>query len=182
MNITNTVIPDVKIVDPDVFENDQGFYVQSFDLETFRQALDRPVEFADEAAIHTERHQLIGLHYRLPPHESAQLIHVVNGQTFQVAVDLRKSSPTFGKWVGTVVSDENGYRFWVPEGFAWGALTLSDFADIVCQLTQGPAPDSERRIRWDDPAIAIDWHGVIAPRVSEADLKGKLLYQADVFA
>ena len=182
MNITNTVIPDVKIVDPDVFRNDQGFYVQSFDVDAFRQALGRPVEFADEVETHTERHQLIGLHYRLPPHESAQLMHVVNGQTFQVAVDLRKSSSTFGKWVGTVVSDENGYRFWVPEGFAWGILTLSDFADVVSWMTQVPNPASERCIRWDDPAIAIDWHGVIAPRVSEADLKGKLLYQAEVFA
>ena len=182
MNITNTAIPEIKIVDPAVFRNDEGFFLETFDLDVFRKALGRPVEFVEEIQTHTERHQLIGLHYQMPPYTQARLIHVVNGQTFHVAVDLRKSSPTFSKWVGTVLSDENGYRFWIPEGFACGLVTLSDFADIVAQTTRPYREESERRIRWDDPAIAIDWHGIIAPRVSGCDLAGRLLDEADVFA
>ena len=182
MNITNTAIPEVKIVDPDVFKNDQGFFLETFDLDAFRQALGKPVEFEEELQTHTERHELIGLHYQMPPLAQARLVHVINGQVFHVAVDLRKSSPTFSKWVGTVLSDENGYRFWIPEGFAWGAVTLSDFADIVAQTTRPYREESGRRIRWDDPAIAIDWHGIIAPRVSAYDLEGCLLDKADVFA
>ena len=110
-----------------------------------------------------------------------KLVHVTNGQTFQVAVDLRKSSPDFGKWIGTVVSDENRIRFWVPEGFGHGFVTLSDFADIAIGVTKAFDKESERCIRWDDPALEIDWHGIIAPRVSLKDLEGKLLYEAQVF-
>ncbi|EEO27580.1 dTDP-4-dehydrorhamnose 3,5-epimerase [Oxalobacter paraformigenes] len=182
MNITNTAIPDVRIVVPAVFRNGEGFFPETFDLDAFRKALGKPVGFAEEIQTHTGRHELIGLRYQMPPCVQARLVHVVNGQVFHVAVDLRKSSPTFSRWVGTVLSDENGYRFWIPEGFASGLVTLSDFADIVAQTTRPYCKASERCIRWDDPAVAIDWHGIIAPRVSECDLKGRLLDEADVFA
>ncbi len=181
MNITNTAIREVKIVNPDVFHDSNGFLIEDFDLEAFGKALDHAIQLVDEHLIHSDRHELMGLHYQLPPHSQEKLVHVTNGQTFQVAVDLRKSSPDFGKWIGTVVSDENRIRFWVPEGFGHGFVTLSDFADVSIGVTKAFAKDSERCIRWDDPALEIDWHGIIAPRVSLKDLEGKLLYEAEVF-
>ena len=181
MNITNTAIREIKIVNPDVIHDSNGFLIENFDLETFEKALDRPVQLAEERRMHTGRHELMGLHYQLPPHAQEKLVHVTNGQTFQVAVDLRKSSPDFGKWIGTVVSDENRVHFWIPEGFAHGFVTLSDFADIVIGATSPFNEENERCIRWDDPALEIDWHGIVAPRVSLKDLEGKLLYEADVF-
>ncbi len=181
MNITNTAIREVKIVNPDVFHDSNGFLIEDFDLETFGKSLDHTVRIVDERLIHSGRHELMGLHYQLPPHAQEKLVHVTNGQTFQVAVDLRQSSPDYGKWIGTVVSDENRIRFWVPEGFAHGFVTLSDFADVTIDVTEPFDKDSERCIRWDDPALDIDWHGIIAPRVSLKDLEGKLLYEAEVF-
>lgn len=181
MNITNTAIREIKIVNPDVIHDSNGFLIEDFDLETFEKALDRRVQLAEERRIHIGRHELMGLHYQLPPDAQEKLVHVTNGQTFQVAVDLRKSSPDFGKWIGTVVSDENRVHFWIPEGFAHGFVTLSDFADIVIGVTSPFNEENERCIRWDDPALEIDWHGIIAPRVSLKDLEGKLLYEADVF-
>lgn len=181
MNITNTAIREVKIVNPDVFQDGKGLLPEDFDLHIFERALDRPVHLTEARTIHTGRHELAGLYYQLPPHAQEKLVHVTNGQTFQVAVDLRKSSRDFGKWIGTVVSGDNRIRFWVPEGFAHGFVTLSDFADIVIEMTQPDVQESARCIRWDDPALEIDWHGIIAPRVSLKDLEGKLLYEADVF-
>ena len=181
MNITNTAIREVKIVGTERISEGEGFQPENFDLHTLEKALDHPLELAQEYKIHSERHELMGLHYQLPPDSQEKLVHVTSGQTFQVAVDLRKSSPDFGKWVGTVISDENGYRFWVPEGFAHGFVTLSDFADILIGTTAPFKKETEHCIRWDDPAIEIDWHGIIAPRVSLKDLEGKLLYEAEVF-
>lgn len=112
MNITNTAIREVKIVNPDVFHDSNGFLIEDFDLEAFGKALDHAIQLVDEHLIHSDRHELMGLHYQLPPPSQEKLVHVTNGQTFQVAVDLRKSSPDFGKWIGTVVSDENRIRFW----------------------------------------------------------------------
>ncbi len=181
MNITNTAIREIKIVNPDVVFDGERIHPENLDLHMLEASLDHPVVLVEKHKIHSGRHELMGLHYQLPPHTQEKLVHVPNGETFQVAVDLRKSSPDFGKWVGTVISDENGSYFWVPEGFAHGFITLSDFADTIVSVTAPFYKESERCIRWDDPAIGIDWHGLIAPRVSMKDLEGKLLYEAEVF-
>lgn len=181
MNITNTAIREVKIVDPCVIFDGGRLHPEHVSLSMLEKEVNHPVELVAERKIHSGRHELEGLHYQLPPDTQEKLVHVPNGQTFQVAVDLRKSSPDFGKWVGTVISDENGSYFWVPEGFAHGFITLSDSADVVIGVTAPFHPESERCIRWDDPAIGIDWHGIIAPRVSLKDLEGRLLVDADMF-
>ncbi len=181
MNITNTAIHEVKIIDPDIVFDGERMFPENIDLQALGKTPGHPPVLVCEHKIHSGRHELAGLHYQLPPHTQEKLVHATYGQTFQVAVDLRKSSPDFGKWVGTVISDENGYRLWIPEGFAHGFVTLSDFADIVIGATAPFDKESERCIRWDDPAIEIDWHGIIAPRVSLKDLEGKLMYEAEVF-
>lgn len=181
MNITNTAIPEVKIVGPDFIRDSRGLFLDMFDPDAFGTALENPVGFREEIRTHAKRHQLAGLHYQIEPCARGCLVHVENGRVFQVAVDIRKSSPTFSRWVATVLSDENGYRFWIPEGFACGMLTLSDFADIVTLTTKPYDREKKRCIRWDDPSIAIDWHGVTSPHVSACDLNGKWLDEADVF-
>ena len=182
MNITNTAIPEVKIIDPDVPGNSQRLFPEAFDLEAFRTALANPIGFAQEIRTHTEHHQLIGLHYQIEPHTRGCLVYVENGQIFQVAVNLRKSSPGFSRWVATVLAGDNGYRFRIPEGFACGMLTLSDFVDTVALTTKPYDENSMRCIRRDDPSIAIDWHGVTSPRVSPHNEQGGEPGKADVFS
>lgn len=182
MNITNTAIPEVKIIGPDVFRDNRGLFQETFDPDVFKATLKNPVGFVQEIRMHTKRYELTGLHYQITPYSQGRLIHVENGQVFQVAVDLRKSSPTFSRWVATVLSDENGYRFWIPEEFASGMLTLSDYADIVTLTTKPHDGKSMRCIRWDDPTIAIDWHGIVSPPISSLSPKGISLDKADVFS
>jgi len=157
VNVINTPIVDVKIIEPKVFGDQRGFFFESFNARAFNDAVGREVSFVQDNHSRSTRGVLRGLHYQI---EQAQgkLVRVVDGVVFDVAVDLRRSSPTFGKWVGEILSAENKRMFWVPEGFAHGFLVLSETADFLYKTTEYYSPKSERAIAWNDPSLAIDWH------------------------
>lgn len=157
MNIIDTQIPDVKIIEPKVFGDERGFFFESFNQKIFEEAIGRPVTFVQDNHSKSSKGVLRGLHYQLPPHAQGKLVRCVVGEVFDVAVDIRKSSPTFGQWVGVNLSAKNKRQLWIPEGFAHGFLTLSEEAEFLYKTTDYYNPPSERSIRWDDSDIAIDW-------------------------
>ncbi|WP_454692333.1 dTDP-4-dehydrorhamnose 3,5-epimerase [Achromobacter aloeverae] len=184
MNVIKTAIADVLILEPKVFGDQRGFFFESFNHRAFTEAVERDVEFVQDNHSRSTQGVLRGLHYQI---EQAQgkLVRVVSGTVFDVAVDLRKSSPTFGKWVGTLLSAENKRMFWVPEGFAHGFLVCSESADFLYKTTDYYAPQAERCIAWNDPALAIDWPmqdlGDTPIQLSAKDQQGVRFADADVF-
>lgn len=181
MKITDSLIPDVKILEPKLFHDNRGFFFESFNHKVFRDAIGRDVAFVQDNHSKSLRHVLRGLHYQVPPFAQGKLIRVIQGKVFDVAVDIRRNSITFGKWIGTILSAENMRQLWIPEGFAHGFLTLSDTAELLYKTTNYYAPAAERCIIWSDPSLSIDWHGVQVPVLSEKDTQGCLLDQAEVF-
>ncbi|MGA8891036.1 MAG: dTDP-4-dehydrorhamnose 3,5-epimerase [Anaeromyxobacteraceae bacterium] len=181
MKITPTRIPDVLVVEPQVFGDARGFFFESFHQRKFEQALGRPVHFVQDNHSRSARGVLRGLHYQLP-NPQGKLVRVVEGEILDVAVDVRRDSPTFGKWESDVLSAENKRQLWVPEGFAHGFLVLSDVAQVLYKTTGYYSPQDEQCIRWDDPAIGIPWplQGA-APILSAKDAAGKPLALARVF-
>ena len=157
MNVIDTEIPDVKIFEPKVFGDERGFFFESFSHKFFEEATGLKREFVQDNHSKSQKGVLRGLHYQLPPMAQGKLVRVTNGKVFDVAVDIRKSSSTFGKWVGVVLSAENKRQLWVPEGFAHGFLTLSDTAEFLYKTTNYYAPGSEGSIIWNDSTIGIDW-------------------------
>ena len=157
MNIIDTQIPDVKIIEPKVFGDERGFFFESFNQKIFEEAIGRPVTFVQDNHSKSSKGVLRGLHYQLPPHAQGKLVRCVVGEVFDVAVDIRKSSPTFGQWVGVNLSAENKRQLWIPEGFAHGFLTLSETAEFLYKTTNYYAPQSEKSICWDDPQVGIEW-------------------------
>ena len=181
MNIVTTSLPEVLIIEPKVFGDERGFFFESFNQRAFDAATGTSFSFVQDNHSKSAKNVLRGLHYQLPPQAQGKLVRVVAGEVFDVAVDIRRDSPNFGQWVSAVLSAENRRQLWIPPGFAHGFLVLSDSAEFLYKTTDYYAPALERCIRWDDPALEIDWHGIIAPRVSLKDLEGKLLYEAQVF-
>ena len=177
---TPTAIPDVLILEPKVFGDSRGFFFESFNAKDFAQATGLKVDFVQDNHSRSARGVLRGLHYQL---EQAQgkLVRVVRGAVFDVAVDIRKSSPTFGQWVGYELSEDNHRQFWVPPGFAHGFVVLSETADFLYKTTDYYAPAHERCIAWNDPAIGITWPPGLAPQLSAKDQAGLPLAQAEVF-
>lgn len=157
MNIIDTQIPDVKIIEPKVFGDERGFFFESFNQKIFEEAVGRPVTFVQDNHSKSSRGVLRGLHYQLPPHAQGKLVRCVVGEVFDVAVDIRKCSPTFGLWVGVNLSAENKRQLWIPEGFAHGFITLSETADFLYKTTNFYHQASERSIRWNDDDLAIEW-------------------------
>lgn len=157
MNIIKTAIPDVLIIEPKVFGDERGFFFESFNQSVFDQAVGRPVAFVQDNHSKSSKGVLRGLHYQLAPHAQGKLVRCVVGEVFDVAVDIRKSSPTFGQWVGVNLSAENKRQLWIPEGFAHGFLTLSEVAEFLYKTTNYYAPASEGSIRWNDSQVAVDW-------------------------
>jgi dTDP-4-dehydrorhamnose 3,5-epimerase len=180
MNVRPSSIPDVVVVEPKVFGDDRGFFFESFNRRALEAALGRPVDFVQDNHSMSRRGVLRGLHYQLP-RPQAKLVRVVRGEVFDVAVDLRKASPTFGRWTGEVLSAENKRQLWIPEGFAHGFLVLSDVAEFLYKTTEYWYPEHERCIRWDDPALAVEWPLGGVPIVSAKDASGSLLSAAAVF-
>lgn len=155
MKVTPLDIPEVKLIEPRVFGDERGFFLETWNEQAFREAgLD--LGFVQDNWSRSARGVLRGLHYQLE-HTQGKLVRCVDGKVFDVAVDIRRSSPTFGKWVGAMLSAENKHALWVPPGFAHGFLTLSETADFQYKCTDIYHPDSERTIRWDDPQVGIDW-------------------------
>ena len=181
MNVIKTAIPDVLIIEPKVFGDERGFFFESFNQAQFEAAVGRKVNFVQDNHSKSAKGVLRGLHYQIKQPQG-KLVRVVTGEVFDVAVDLRKSSPTFGKWVGTILSAENKKQLWVPEGFAHGFVTLSESAEFLYKTTDYYAPEFERCIRWDDPSIGIDWTMTTQPSLSGKDQLGKALSDAEVFA
>lgn len=181
MKAIDTAIPDVKIIEPTVFADDRGFFLESFNQAKFEAAIGRSAAFVQDNHSRSGKGVLRGLHYQLPPHAQAKLVRVVAGEVYDVAVDIRRSSPTFGQWVGVFLSEENKRQLWIPEGFAHGFLTLSDRVEFLYKTTNYYAPESDRGIRWDDPKIAIDWKTVGALTLSTKDQRQPLLTDAELF-
>ena len=167
MNLTRTEIPELLIIEPRVFGDARGFFMESFNARSFRELTGLDVDFVQDNHSRSGRGVLRGLHYQLPQPQG-KLVRVTAGRVFDVAVDVRKSSPTFGKWVGVELSGENHRQFWVPQGFAHGFVVLSETADFLYKTTDYYAPQFEHCIRWDDPALSIAWP-VTDPILSEKD-------------
>ena len=181
MKVTDTMISDVKIIEPKVFEDERGFFFESFNHKKFEEAIGRSVTFVQDNHSKSSKGVLRGLHYQLPPHAQGKLVRVVQGEVFDVAVDIRKSSLTFGKWVGETLSAENKKQLWIPEGFAHGFLTLSETAEFLYKATDYYSKEDERSILWDDPSISIDWITNISPLVSSKDEVAHPFCNAEIF-
>lgn len=181
MQVVPTAIPDVLIIEPKVFGDERGFFFESFNARTFEQATGLKREFVQDNHSKSVKNVLRGLHYQIRQPQG-KLVRVVQGEVFDVAVDIRKSSQTFGQWVGVHLSAENKKQFWVPEGFAHGFVVLSETAEFLYKTTEYYAPEHERGIRWDDPDVGIQWPAGLKPLLSAKDRVAPSLHQAEVFA
>jgi dTDP-4-dehydrorhamnose 3,5-epimerase len=180
MQVVRTAIPDVLILEPKVFGDDRGFFFESFNQQTFQKLTGVKADFVQDNHSKSAANVLRGLHYQI---EQAQgkLVRVTAGEVFDVAVDIRRQSATFGKWVGVLLSSENKRQLWVPPGFAHGFVVLKDNTEFLYKTTDYYAPQHERCIRWDDPAIDIEWPITQSPILSGKDQLGLALSQAEVF-
>jgi len=181
LKITPTAIPDVLVIEPKVFGDERGFFFESFNQAKFESFIGRQVNFVQDNHSKSVKNVLRGLHYQIQQPQG-KLVRVVQGEVFDVAVDIRKSSPTFGKWVGEVLSADNKKQLWVPEGFAHGFVVLSESAEFLYKTTDYYAPEHERSIVWNDPAIAIKWPINGEPILSAKDQQAKTLATAEHFA
>lgn len=181
MNVIPTKIPDVLILEPKVFGDERGFFFESFNQKVFADKTGVTTEFVQDNHSRSRQGVLRGLHYQIEQVQG-KLLRAVAGEIFDVAVDIRKGSPTFGQWVGCVISAENKRQFWVPPKFAHGFLVLSDVAEVLYKTTDYYAPQHERSILWNDPDLGIEWPlDGIDPILSAKDRDGKPLKEADVF-
>lgn len=181
MRFKRLVIPDVILFEPTVYGDDRGFFFESFNQKIFEEAVGREISFVQDNHSKSTKAVLRGLHYQIKQPQG-KLVRVVAGEVFDVAVDIRKSSPTFGQWVGATLSADNKKQLWVPEGFAHGFVTLSESAEFLYKTTDFYAPQYERSILWNDPEIGVDWHYEGAPTLSTKDADASLLKVAEVFA
>lgn len=181
MHAISLAIPEVVLFTPKVFGDERGFFYESFNARVFSEVTGLQPDFVQDNHSRSVKGVLRGLHYQLPPHAQGKLVRVVQGEVFDVAVDIRRSSPTFGKWVGAVLSSLNHNQLWIPPGFAHGFVTLSETAEFVYKTTDFYSAQSERCIAWDDQQIAIDWPIDFEPTLSAKDQVGKALAQADLF-
>ena len=182
MKATPTAIPEVLIIEPKVFGDARGFFYESFNGKAFDEAVGRHVEFVQDNHSRSAKGVLRGLHYQIQQPQG-KLVRVVRGAVFDVAVDIRKSSPSFGKWVGVELSEDNHRQLWVPPGFAHGFLVLSETAEFLYKTTDYYAPAHERSIVWNDAALNIQWPDIgMAPQLSAKDEVGAVLASAEVFS
>jgi len=178
--VISTAIPEVMVLTPKVFGDTRGFFFESFNARDFCEATGLNVDFVQDNHSKSSKGVLRGLHYQIQ-NAQGKLVRVVQGSVFDVAVDMRKSSPTFGKWVGEILSAENHKQLWVPPGFAHGFVVLSESAEFLYKTTDYWFPEHERSLRWNDPAVAIEWPIDFVPQLAAKDASGKLLDQAEVF-
>jgi len=181
MQVIPTAIPEVLIIEPKVFGDTRGFFFESYNERAFAQATGLKVPFVQDNHSRSAQGVLRGLHYQIRQPQG-KLVRVVRGSVFDVAVDLRRGSPSFGQWVGVELSESNHRQLWVPPGFAHGFLVTSESADFLYKTTDYYAPEHERCIAWDDPAIGIRWPLEGAPQLSAKDKAGLTLAQAETFA
>ena len=180
MKVIETAIPDLLILEPKVFGDARGFFMESFNARRFHEATGLNVDFVQDNHSRSAKGVLRGLHYQIQQAQG-KLVRVVRGSVFDVAVDLRRSSPTFGQWVGVTLSEENNRQFWIPPGFAHGFLVTSDSADFLYKTTDYYAPEHERSLAWNDPAVGVVWPLDGAPLLSAKDVAGKPLGECETF-
>ena len=181
MKVTPLCIPDVLLIEPHIFEDDRGVFFESFNLNEFRKATSLDVSFVQDNHSKSNKGVLRGLHYQSTPYTQGKLVRVIQGEVFDVAVDLRKSSPTFGKYVSQILSAENKKQIWIPEGFAHGFLTLSQTSEFLYKVTNFYNPVYERCILWNDNFLKIDWPSFLKIEVSAKDGLGKSFKEAHIF-
>lgn len=182
MKVTPTAIADVMVVEPKVFGDARGFFLESFNQHAFNQATGTNFEFVQDNHSRSTKGVLRGLHYQLPPHAQGKLVRVTRGAVWDVAVDIRKNSPTFGQWVAETLTEDNHKQFWIPPGFAHGFVVLSDSADFMYKTTNYYAPQSDRGIVWNDADIGIQWPDLgMNFLLSDKDMKQPAFKQAEVF-
>lgn len=181
MQVIATDLPEVMIIEPKVFGDARGFFLESFNARAFAEATGVDLPFVQDNHSRSAQGVLRGLHYQIQQAQG-KLVRVVRGSVFDVAVDVRRSSPNFGRWVGVELSEDNHRQLWVPPGFAHGFLVLSASADFLYKTTDYYAPEHERCVLWNDPAIGIDWPLPGEPLLSGKDQAGVLLKDAEVFA
>lgn len=181
MQLIPNEIPDVLTIEPRVFGDDRGFFFESYNEKQFCEKVGQDVRFVQDNHSRSQQHVLRGLHYQIQQTQG-KLVRVVMGEIFDVAVDIRKNSPTFGQWVGEVLSAENKRQIWVPAGFAHGFYVMSPVAEVLYKTTDFYAPQHERSIRWDDPDLAIAWPlDGATPKLSQKDQGGVAFKEAEVF-
>jgi dTDP-4-dehydrorhamnose 3,5-epimerase len=181
MKATPLPIPDVVLIEPRVFGDDRGFFFESFNQRQCQELIGKSISFVQDNHSRSVKNVLRGLHYQIKQPQG-KLVRVVQGEVFDVAVDIRRSSPTFGQWVGQILSAENKKQMWVPEGFAHGFVVLSEHAEFLYKTTDYYAPEHERSLLWNDPQVGIDWPILTEPVLSAKDKVGLPLSQAEVFA
>jgi dTDP-4-dehydrorhamnose 3,5-epimerase len=180
MKATPLSIPEVLLLEPMVFSDERGFFFESFNQDLFEEATGLSPNFVQDNHSQSTKGVLRGLHYQLPPKAQGKLIRVIQGEVFDVAVDIRKESPTFGNWVSEILSAKNKKQLWIPEGFAHGFLTLSDTAELIYKTTNYYAPNLDRSICWNDSDIGIDWPNT-EPTLSNKDVDAATLQGAEMF-
>ncbi|WP_306604644.1 dTDP-4-dehydrorhamnose 3,5-epimerase [Azonexus sp.] len=179
MNVITTAIPDVLIIEPRVFGDERGFFFESFNQQAFNAAVGQAIDFVQDNHSKSSKGVLRGLHYQLAPKAQGKLVRVVQGAVFDVAVDIRKGSKTYGQWVGEILSAENKKQLWIPAGLAHGFLTLSDTAEFLYKTTDYYSPEHERCIRWDDADLNIQWPDAGVPQLSAKDMNGSRFAECD---
>ena len=181
MKVTATKIPGLLIIEPRVFGDERGFFFESFNEQAFNAATGNTLSFVQDNHSKSAKGVLRGLHYQLPPKAQGKLVRVVQGGVFDVAVDIRKDSPTYGQWVGEILSSDNKKQLWIPPGFAHGFLTLSDTAEFLYKTTDTCSPEHERAIRWNDATLKIDWplHG-LTPQLAAKDAAAVAFSAAEI--
>ena len=180
MHIHSTALPGVVIIEPKAFGDERGFFYESFNARRFAELTGVTANFVQDNHSKSARNVLRGLHYQIRQPQG-KLVRVIAGEVFDVAVDVRQSSPTFGKWVGVTLSSENRRQLWIPPGFAHGFVVTSTSAEVLYKTSDYWAPEHERAIAWDDPAIGIAWPAGLVPTLSPKDRLGKRLADADLF-
>lgn len=180
MKVIETTLPDVLILEPTVFGDERGFFMESFNLQRFKELTGLERDFVQDNHSKSAHGVLRGLHYQIKQPQG-KLVRVTAGEVLDVAVDIRRSSKTFGQWVGVCLSADNKRQLWVPEGFAHGFVVLSESAEFLYKTTDYYAPEHERSIRWDDPELGIDWQLESVPLVSAKDAEGIPLAEAELF-
>lgn len=182
MKVISTRIPDVKLIKPRIFGDERGYFYESFNQKAFEKAVCCDVAFVQDNHSQSIQGTLRGLHYQLPPHSQGKLVRVTSGEVFDVAVDIRRGSHTFGLWIGEYLSGENKHQLWIPPGFAHGFLVTSEVAEFQYKCTDYYAPTCERSIHWDDGTLAIDWPYKGTPLVSPKDAQAVSFVAAELFS
>ena len=182
MKVTPLSIPDVLLIEPQIYEDNRGFFFESYRLDGFQKATSLNINFVQDNHSKSSRGVLRGLHYQLPPHAQGKLVRIIEGEVLDVAVDIRKSSPTYGQYVAEILSADNKMQMWIPEGFAHGFLTLSETSEFLYKTTDYYYKDSERCILWNDETLDIKWPKDMKIELSSKDLLAKNFLDAETFS